>query len=194
MTGTALIVVDVQMDFCEGGALAVAGGNAVAEAIARAVEASRYGLIVATRDWHIDPGDHFAAEGIEPDYVDSWPVHCVAGTLGADFHPALVDVVRQAVIVSKGQHAASFSGFEGTGPGGEPLDAILRAHDIGYVHIAGLATDYCVKATALDAYRLGYVTSLRPDLCAGVAEASTAAALAEMAQVGILNVNMAKSA
>ncbi|WP_229795212.1 isochorismatase family protein, partial [Saccharothrix coeruleofusca] len=119
----ALIVVDVQNDFCEGGSLAVTGGAAVAAAISSHVRDNAYDHVVATRDYHVDPGPHFSAE---PDYVDSWPVHCVAGTAGASFHPEL-DVTAVEAVFSKGERAAAYSGFEGASGSGEPLAEWLRA-------------------------------------------------------------------
>src|ERR1022692_450842 len=121
----ALLIVDVQNDFCEGGSLAVTGGSAVASAISRYLggpAGSQYAHVAATRDHHIDPGAHFSAE---PDYASSWPPHCVAGTRGADLHPDL-DVSRIEEVFSKGEHAAAYSGFEGIITAGERLAAWLR--------------------------------------------------------------------
>jgi nicotinamidase/pyrazinamidase len=175
----ALIIVDVQLDFCEGGSLAVAGGASVAERI-NAVT-GRYDQVVATRDYHVDPGDHFSAT---PDYVRSWPVHCVAGTAGAAFHPAL-DVAPIGAVFAKGGYAAAYSGFEGAEPGGAGLADWLRAHQVTEVDVVGIATDYCVRATALDAVRAGFATAVLTGLTAGVAPSSTAAALDEMRAAGV---------
>jgi nicotinamidase/pyrazinamidase len=175
----ALIIVDVQLDFCEGGSLAVAGGASVAERI-NAVT-GRYDQVVATRDYHVDPGDHFSDT---PDYVHSWPVHCVAGTAGAAFHPAL-DVAPIGAVFAKGGYAAAYSGFEGAEPGGAGLADWLRARQVTEVDVVGIATDYCVRATALDAVRAGFATAVLTDLTAGVATASTAAALDEMRAAGV---------
>jgi nicotinamidase/pyrazinamidase len=175
----ALIIVDVQLDFCEGGSLAVAGGASVAERI-NAVT-GRYDQVVATRDYHLDPGDHFSAT---PDYVHSWPVHCVAGTAGAAFHPAL-DVAPIGAVFAKGGYAAAYSGFEGAEPGGAGLADWLRAHQVTEVDVVGIATDYCVRATALDAVRAGFATAVLTGLTAGVAPSSTAAALDEMRAAGV---------
>jgi nicotinamidase/pyrazinamidase len=175
----ALIIVDVQLDFCEGGSLAVAGGASVAERL-NAVT-GRYDQVVATRDYHVDPGDHFSAT---PDYVHSWPVHCVAGTAGAAFHPAL-DVAPIGAVFAKGEYAAAYSGFEGAEPGGAGLADWLRARQVTEVDVVGIATDYCVRATALDAVRAGFATAVLTDLTAGVAPASTAAALDEMRAAGV---------
>jgi len=172
----ALIVVDVQNDFCEGGSLAVAGGAAVAAAITGLVRAGEYDHVVATRDYHIDPGAHFSSE---PDFVDSWPPHCLAGTPGASFHPEL-DVAGVEAVFSKGAHAAAYSGFEGATPDGTTLAAWLRAHDVSTVDIVGIATDHCVRATALDAVREGFVTTVLLDLTAGVASATVDKALREL--------------
>ncbi|HEY1968269.1 MAG TPA: isochorismatase family protein [Pseudonocardia sp.] len=175
---SALIVVDVQLDFCEGGSLAVAGG---AEVAARINAVSRgYPLVVATRDYHIDPGPHFSSS---PDYRDTWPVHCVAGTAGAAFHPAL-DIAPVRAVFSKGAHAAAYSGFEGVDPAGVGLAEWLHHNDVTEVDVVGIATDYCVRATALDAVRAGFATAVLTDLTAGVAPETTAAALTELRAAG----------
>jgi nicotinamidase/pyrazinamidase len=174
--GKALIVVDVQNDFCEGGSLAVAGGAAVAAAISEHVARGGYDHVVATRDYHIDPGGHFSET---PDFVSSWPVHCVAGTPGASFHPEL-DVAGVEAVFSKGAHAAAYSGFEGSTPDGRALADWLRAHDVTAVDVVGIATDHCVRATALDAARAGFTTTVLLDLTAGVAPSTVDSALAEL--------------
>lgn len=195
----ALIIVDVQNDFCEGGSLAVKGGAEVAAAISEYVDAhhGQFDHIVATQDWHIEPGPHFSEN---PDFVDSWPPHCVAGTPGAELHPDLDTEYIQAYF-RKGQFTAAYSGFEGilapedevpTGdrkPGALQLpedaeamtagsfadeDAIglddwLQSHDVEDVVIMGLATDYCVMATALDAVQAGYSVTVVKNLTAGIA-------------------------
>ena len=177
----ALIVVDVQNDFCEGGSLAVSGGTAVARAIADFVSGQHgYSHVVATKDYHIDPGAHFSDH---PDFVDSWPRHCVAGTAGADFAPDLDPSPFEAVF-RKGAYSAAYSGFEGSCDGVGLADW-LRDRGVDAVDIAGIATDYCVRATALDAVDAGFATRVLVDLTAGVAPDSTAAALAEMPSVGV---------
>ena len=146
----ALIIVDVQNDFCEGGSLAVTGGAAVARAISEHVAGSGdYGHVVATKDFHVDPGSHFSDH---PDYAASWPPHCVAGTSGADFHPDLDTGAVQAVFL-KGARAAAYSGFEGVDEAGTPLADWLRVRGVDEVDVVGIATDYCVHATAADAAR-----------------------------------------
>ncbi|MEV4754629.1 isochorismatase family protein [Micromonospora sp. NPDC049559] len=179
----ALIIVDVQRDFCEGGSLAVAGGAAVAGEISRrlADDTGDWQHVVATKDYHVDPGAHFSDQ---PDYVDSWPTHCVAGTSGADFHPDL-RTDRVEAIFHKGLHAAAYSGFEGLEPGGAGLADWLRQHDVDAVDVVGIATDHCVRATALDAARAGFATTVLLDLTAGVAEPTTRAALRQLADAGI---------
>ena len=179
----ALIIVDVQNDFCEGGSLAVAGGAAVARSISALLTSGNHGYdhIVATLDYHIDPGGHFAAE---PDYVRSWPPHCVAGTAGAQFHPDLVTGPIEAVF-RKGAHAAAYSGFEGADDDGTPLAAWLRGHNVDQVEVVGIATDYCVRATAADAAAAGFTTRVLLGLTAGVAPASTDAALEAMKSAGV---------
>jgi nicotinamidase/pyrazinamidase len=173
----ALIIVDVQNDFCEGGSLAVTGGAAVARAISEHMAASPgYAHVVATKDFHIDPGSHFSDH---PDYAATWPPHCVADTTGADFHPDLETGAVEAVF-RKGQHAAAYSGFEGADEAGTPLAAWLRARDVDEVDVVGIATDYCVNATAADAVRAGFATRVLLDLTAGVAPESTARAIADL--------------
>jgi nicotinamidase/pyrazinamidase len=185
----ALIICDVQNDFCEGGTLAIAGGAAVAAGISAALagpeperpsQASHWDHIVATQDHHIDPGPHFSAE---PDFVDTWPVHCVAGSAGAEFHPAL-DTDRIEAVFTKGEHEAAYSGFEGT-VGGISLAAWLRMRDVSEVDILGIATDHCVLTTALDAVREGFAATVLLDLSAGVAADTTAAALEQMRRAGV---------
>ena len=174
----ALIIVDVQNDFCEGGSLAVTGGAAVARAISEHVtgDVTRYGHVVATKDFHIDPGAHFSDH---PDYAASWPPHCVAGTSGSDFHPDL-DTGPVEAIFRKGAHAAAYSGFEGTDESGTPLADWLRARAVDAVDVVGIATDYCVHATAADAARAGFSTRVLLDLTAGVAPDSTAKAIEDL--------------
>jgi nicotinamidase/pyrazinamidase len=178
----ALILVDVQNDFCEGGSLAVAGGAAVAGEISEALAADARGWdhVVATRDHHVDPGAHFAPD---PDYVDSWPAHCVVGTGGVELHPNLT-TDRVEAVFDKGEYAAAYSGFEGTS-GGTTLVDWLRARDVDEVDVVGIATDYCVRATALDAARNGFATTVLLDLTAGVAPETTARALLELNEAGV---------
>lgn len=182
----ALFIVDVQNDFTEGGALAVDGGDAVAERISQflATHAEDYAVIVASRDWHDgdnDNGGHFAAG--EPDFVDSWPVHCVGGTEGAEYDPGLVtDAVTHHV--KKGQGRPAYSLFEGKTEAGETVAALLDAHGVVDVDVTGLATDYCVRASALEAIERGRHVRVLTDLIAAVAPASGEAALAEMAHAG----------
>ncbi|WIM97449.1 isochorismatase family protein [Actinoplanes oblitus] len=173
----ALIIVDVQNDFCEGGSLPVAGGAAVAKGISLvlAKAGERWDHVVATKDYHVDPGAHFSAH---PDYVDSWPAHCVAGSSGADFHPELV-TDRVEAIFHKGAHQAAYSGFEGHTESGDDLAGWLRAKGVTDVEVVGIATDHCVRATALDAAAAGFATTVLLELTAGVARATTDAALAQ---------------
>jgi nicotinamidase/pyrazinamidase len=182
----ALIVVDVQNDFCEGGSLAVAGGTGVAEAITRLLhdQRDRYAAVVGTRDWHIDPGTHFSAE---PDWVDTWPAHCVADTPGAASHPAL-DVSAVDAWFTKGEHAAAYSGFEGATDEGSGrrtgLAGWLRERGVDEVDVVGIATDHCVRATALDALAAGFATRVLLDLTAGVSARTTATALESLRDAG----------
>jgi nicotinamidase/pyrazinamidase len=177
----ALIIVDVQNDFCEGGSLAVRGGADVASAISRELATGRWDHVVATKDFHIDPGAHF---GDPPDYVRSWPAHCLVGTDGADFHPALV-TDRVEAVFRKGQYAAAYSGFEGRLEDGTDLDQWLRIRGVTDVDVAGIATDHCVRATALDAASYGFATTVLLDLTAGVAAATTSSALSDLRGAGV---------
>lgn len=178
----ALIVVDVQNDFCEDGSLAVAGGSAVARGISELLAGQHgYDHVVATQDFHIDPGEHFSDD---PDYRVSWPRHCVADTPGAAFHPEF-DATAVEAVFRKGHYSAAYSGFEGTDASGATLADWLRAREVDTVDVVGIATDYCVAATAADAARAGFTTRVRSDLTAGVAPESSARALAELRSAGI---------
>ncbi|MGY1855540.1 nicotinamidase [Modestobacter sp. SYSU DS0290] len=176
----ALVVVDVQNDFCEGGSLAVAGGEAVARAVSAHMAEAGYAHVVATRDHHVDPGAHFAEQ---PDFLETWPRHCVVGTPGVELHPRLDRRPIEAVF-DKGEYAAAYSGFEGTSDGVGLADW-LRAHDVDEVDVVGIATDHCVRATALDAVAAGFSTRVLLDLTAGVSPASTEAALEQLRTAGV---------
>jgi nicotinamidase/pyrazinamidase len=176
----ALIVVDVQNDFCEGGSLAVAGGAAVAAAITEHIPAAGYDHVVATRDHHIDPGHHFAES---PDFLETWPAHCVVGTGGVELHPALDRDPLEAVF-DKGEYAAAYSGFEARADG-VPLAEWLRGRGVDAVDVVGIATDHCVRATALDAVAEGFMTRVLLNLTAGVAEGTTEAALDQLRTAGV---------
>ncbi|MFT3968937.1 MAG: nicotinamidase [Micropruina sp.] len=178
----ALIVVNVQNDFCEGGSLAVAGGAATASAISELLAGGAgYDLVVATRDHHIDPGTHFSDH---PDYVNSWPPHCVAGTPGADFHPNLVWRDFDAVF-DKGEYAAAYSGFEGANGAGESLAGWLRERGATEVDVCGIATDYCVRATALDSAQAGFPTRVLLALTAAVSPGNVPDVVAELRAAGV---------
>ncbi|MGW0074120.1 nicotinamidase [Streptomyces cellulosae] len=183
----ALIVVDVQNDFCEGGSLAVAGGSDVAAAVTELIGQAPAGYrhVVATRDHHVDPGDHFSDH---PDFVRSWPAHCVAGTEGVGFHPNVAPAVTSGAVdavFDKGKYAAAYSGFEGTDENGTPLAEWLRERGVDEVDVVGIATDHCVRATALDAVREGFRTQVLLDLTAGVSRETTERALEEMREAGV---------
>lgn len=183
----ALIITDVQNDFCEGGSLGVAGGAAVARAITGYLRREDYDYVVATQDFHIDPGDHFADQ---PDYASSWPPHCVAGSAGADFHPDL-DTTRIDAVFRKGAYSAGYSGFEGVDGSGTSLGDWLRQRGVDTVDVVGIATDYCVRRTAEDAAKAGFTTRVLPELTAGVAAESTTAALAALRTAGVALVGAA---
>ena len=176
----ALIIVDVQNDFCEGGSLAVPGGAGVAAGISAALKSGSWDHVVATKDYHLDPGAHFSDV---PDFVDTWPAHCVVGTPGAEFHPAL-DTDRIEATFTKGEHAAAYSGFEGHS-GSIGLAAWLRMRDVSRVDVVGIATDHCVRATALDAARQGFATTVLLDLTAGVQKDTTDRALTQLRDAGV---------
>lgn len=183
----ALFIVDVQNDFTEGGALGVDGGDAVAAGITAhlAAHAGDYTVIVASRDWHdpdSDNGGHIAL-GAEPDFSDTWPVHCIAGTPGADYDPGL-DTSAVTDHVKKGQGKPAYSLYEGTTDDGRTVAQILAEHGVTEVDVTGIATDHCVRASALDALEHGIHVRILTDLIAGVAPSSSEAALAELAHGG----------
>lgn len=178
----ALIIVDVQNDFCEGGSLEVPGGAAVARAITDYLaDAGDYQHVVATQDFHIDPGDHFSDR---PDYSSSWPPHCLAGSPGADFYPDL-DTARIEAVFRKGAYSAGYSGFDGADDSGTSLADWLQDRGVDEVDVVGLATDQCVRATAHDAVRAGFATRVLLDLTAGVEGESTAQAVDALRTAGV---------
>ncbi|MEU6716976.1 isochorismatase family protein [Nonomuraea sp. NPDC046802] len=183
----ALIIVDVQKDFCEGGSVPVKGGADRAAAIADLVQRAdgQYAFVVATRDHHVDPGAHFSDT---PDFRDSFPVHCVVGSEGGEFHPDFAPAVDSGhvdEVFFKGAHSASKSGFEGSTQDGTTLSAWLKARDIAELDVVGIATDHCVKATALDGARAGFTVRVLLDYTAGVAADTTRTALDEMRRAGV---------
>lgn len=191
---TALLVVDVQNDFCEGGSLPVDGGAEVAKRISEFLDAraDRYDAIVASRDWHIEPGRHFASamgKDAAPDFVESWPDHCVAGTWGAEYHPELSAAIGRHAQAEfrKGRYEPAYSAFEGAlGDDREvQLKAWLVVREIKAVDIVGIATDYCVRATALDAVSAGFDTTVLEDLVVGVDKETSRAALEELSRAGV---------
>lgn len=186
--GTAVIVVDVQNDFTEGGALGVDGGDAVAAGITAFLRAhrDRFDLVVASRDWHLPDapnGGHFPPAGVAPDYRTTWPLHCLQGTPGADYDPAL-DAALIDVGVLKGVGEPAYSAFEGATAEGASLEEVLAAHAIDALAVCGIATDYCVLQTVLDARARALPVVVLEDLVAGVAPDSSAAALARMREAG----------
>ncbi|MBW3092557.1 isochorismatase family protein [Bifidobacterium sp. 82T10] len=199
MAGKALIIVDVQPTFCEGGELGVDGGNAVAERIAAYVTAHRgeYAVIATTQDWHIEPGAHWSEH---PDYVDTWPVHGEAGTPNAELHPA-IRALNVAHHFKKGQYSAAYSGFEGiedntdriqsreevtaAQQAGHTLANALKAAGVTQVDVVGIAESHCVKETALDTCKLGYQVTVFEDLTVPVSEELGVAARKDMAAAGI---------
>jgi nicotinamidase/pyrazinamidase len=179
----ALVIVDLQNDFCEGGSLGVNGGTEVARRVSRYVadHADEYDLIVASRDYHVEPGGHFSDD---PDFHDSWPAHCVVGTTGADFHPDFV-ADRVDDVFSKGAYSAAYSAFEAVDDAGCTLEQVLRERGVQVVDLVGLATDYCVRSTTLDAVKAGFTARVLTDMAAGVNRDTTAAALDEMSTAGV---------
>ena len=183
----ALLVVDVQNDFCEGGSLAVAGGAAIASKISDYLKASNYDLVVGSRDWHDSDNNtsgHFADSGSDPDFTNSWPRHCVAGSNGADYHPNLSSELIQTHIL-KGQGAHGYSAFEGVTEGSESLAEVLKAHGIEQLDVVGIATDHCVLASALDANKLGLRVRVISSLTAGVSPESTEKAIDLLVDSGV---------
>lgn len=194
----ALIIVDVQNDFTEGGALGVDGGGAVAKGVTDLLADSGYDLVVASRDWHDADNDNGGHFGPEPDFTTTWPAHCVAGSPGAEYHPALAaDAVD--VHIRKGQGVPAYSAFEGTAADAitsvtgddstsdaapANLSQVLTAHGVDEVDVAGIATDYCVRATVLDAISDGRKVRVLTGLVAGVAPESSEQALKDMAEAG----------
>lgn len=149
----ALLIIDFQNDFCPGGALAVEGGDEIALPIRRLAQSGRFDVIAATRDWH--PPDHasFVAEG------GPWPVHCVQGTPGAELHPAMGGIDVDAIVdVGREREDEGYSGFEKS-----DLASILRSQGVDRIFVCGLATDYCVRASAIDACGEGFETTLVED-------------------------------
>lgn len=179
----ALIIVDVQPTFCEGGALGVTGGNAVATRIADFVTQHEddYDVIISTQDWHIKPGEHFADE---PDFVDTWPAHGVAGTAEAELHDEIAGLPLDDS-VKKGQYSAAYSGFEGKNEAGDSLEEILRGHDVSVIDVVGIAESHCVKETALDAVKLGWRTRVFSDLTVPTSEELGVIAREEMDEAGV---------
>ncbi len=181
----AILIVDVQNDFTEGGALGTEGGAAVAAAISEHLRTHEYALVAASRDWHDadnDNGGHFAAGA--PDFVDTWPVHCVAGTPGADYHPAL-DALAIDVHVKKGQGKPAYSAFEGVTDDDETLGEVLEEQGIDELDVVGIATDYCVKASALDAALAGLKVRVIDALTSAVSPETRQTALDEMRDGGV---------
>lgn len=184
----AILIVDVQNDFVEGGSLGVTGGNAVALGIAEylASEKVRYDMVIASRDWHEssnDNGGHFAEPGTEPDFVNTWPAHCVQGTTGAEYHSA-INIAGIDVHVRKGMGIPAYSAFEGETADGRKLAEVLKSAEITDLDVVGIATDYCVRASALDALGEGIRVRILSAYIAGVAPESSVEALKEVASAG----------
>jgi len=185
----ALLVVDVQNDFCEGGSLGVAGGSAVARGISVYLSrnASDYDVIIASRDWHDghnDNGGHFAPDGAQPNFVSTWPVHCVAGTSGAEYHTDL-SLPSQTFHVKKGQGMPSYSMFEGTLDNGDTVVEILSEYGVTDIDVVGIATDHCVRASALDAKKAGFEVRVLDDFVAAVSPETESSARTEMTAAGV---------
>ncbi len=183
----ALLVVDVQNDFVEGGALPVTGGQQVASMVARHIRhfKQEYSFVVATRDYHEDPAGHFSDH---PDFVNTWPPHCIIGTPGAALCPPISNLVREklvATVVDKGRHAPAYSGFEGIDARGHPLLDVLREARVDHIDVCGLATDYCVRATALDARKFDFQVRVLVNLSAPVNAETGLQALEEMKAAGV---------
>ncbi|MEE1743583.1 isochorismatase family protein [Streptomyces sp. NPDC006641] len=176
-----------QKDFCEGGSVPVKVGADRAAAIADLVRRpdEQYAFVVATRDHHIDPGAHFSDH---PDFQESVPAHCVVGSEGGEFHPDFAPAVESGhvdEVVFKGAHSASKSGFEGITQDGTTLSAWLKARDVTDLDVVGIATDHCVKATALDGVRAGFTVRVLLEYTAGVAADTTRTAVDELRRAGV---------
>ncbi|WP_167142707.1 isochorismatase family protein [Canibacter zhoujuaniae] len=182
----ALLVVDIQNDFVEGGALGVTGGTAVATRVSELLQGEHgYDMVVASRDWHNASGDnggHFALDA-EPDFVNTWPVHCVAGSFGAEYHSALQDAEFD-VEIFKGQGEPAYSAFEGSSADGLKLEEILKEAGVKHLDVVGIATDYCVLQSSEDAYWAGFRVRVLKDFVAGVAAETSAKALDELRAMG----------
>lgn len=166
----ALIIVDIQNDFVEKGSLGVEGGTSVAERLSEWLKANHktFNHIVTTQDWHIDPGTHFSDN---PDYVDTWPAHCVADQYGSEIVTPLKETLQEIGVdieVKKGMYEAAYSGFEGYTQTGETLAEALKKLGVTQVTIVGIATDYCVQATALHARDNNLGTTVWLEYCAGI--------------------------
>ncbi|WEV71939.1 isochorismatase family protein [Bifidobacterium sp. ESL0790] len=199
MAGKALIIVDVQPTFCEGGELGVEGGTAVAERIAQYVKAHKgdYAYIATTQDWHIEPGSHFSDH---PDFVDSWPKHGVAGTPNAELMPQIAALGVEHHF-KKGQYASAYSGFEGIEDNtdrvqtrdefaemqkdGKTLAQGLKGANVDHIDVVGLAESHCVKETALDAKKLGYSVTVFEDMTEPVSKDQGVSARKQMSEAGI---------
>ena len=185
----ALFVIDVQNDFCEGGALACQGGAQVAGGITAYLKASKgdYDFVIASRDWHTpnsENGGHFPAQGNQPDFVNTWPLHCLAGESGAEYHPNL-DVSLIDIHIKKGQGQHGYSIFEGVSDSGERIQDLIQRLEITEVDVVGIATDYCVRASALDAKHFGLEVRVITSLTAGVSATSTEAAVDDLVDAGV---------
>ena len=179
----ALLIVDVQNDFCPGGSLPVPDGDKVVPVLNRYIERFRkdHLPIIATRDWHPEKTSHFK------NYGGVWPPHCIQGTRGADFHPALA-LPEDVVVVSKGTgpEEDSYSGFQGTDQKGVKLAEILGRQGVEQICVGGLATDYCVRHTVLDGLKEGFKVVLLEDAIRGVEiqQGDSERAIAEMIKAG----------
>lgn len=184
----ALLIIDVQNDFCEGGALAVEGGAEVAAGITEFLNENKheYDVVIASRDWHDasnDNGGHFALNGVAPDFVNTWPMHCVAETAGAEYHSALESDLID-FHVEKGQGKPAYSIFEGITKDGEEFPDLLERLGITNVDVVGLATDYCVQASAIDSRKKGLNVRVLSKLISGVNPETSNKALSRMANSG----------
>jgi nicotinamidase/pyrazinamidase len=182
----ALLAVDLQADFVQGGSLPVPNGMQVCAMISRHIRhfKTEYALVVASRDYHEDPAGHFSAT---PDFLTTWPPHCIIGTPGAAFVPPVANLVREkliASVVSKGRHEPAYSAFEGLDNRGHPLVDVLKEARIDHVDICGIATDYCVRQSALDARKNAFQVRILVNLCAAVNEATGQQAIEEMKEAG----------
>lgn len=182
----ALVIIDEQNDFVEGGNLAVEGGREVVRETVRLLEdVSPYKVVITTQDWHIEPGEHFSED---PDFVDSWPVHCVADEFGSELVEGLPEALESleipVVSIKKGMYEDAYSGFQGVADG-KTLEEVLREYDVQTLDIVGIAFNYCVAETAIDGRELGYDVNVIEEFTATIPNEIVEPKREEMLEAGV---------